>query len=102
MSLGPGSLAVWRFMEHETVVLVIGHAIHVFDPDGDGPVYWDVFGRIFDGGGPSVYVARECELTLEQEAAPPPPRARSMQEAAAGPAPAGPSGAAVIDEIESF
>ena len=98
MSLGPGSLALWRFMEHETIVLVLGHATYVFDPEADEPVYWDVFGKVFEGSDPSVYVARECELTIAQEAAS--PRARSMQEATAGPAPAGPSGAAVIDEIE--
>lgn len=98
MSLGPGSLAVWRFMEHETVVLVIGHAIHVFDPDGDGPVYWDVFGRIFDGGGSSVYVARECELTLAQDVKL--SKTLTMQEAAAEDREFGPSGVAVIDTFD--
>lgn len=94
----PGDLALWRFMEHESLVLVLSRATQIHDSDPDDPEYWDVFGKIFEGSDPSVYVARDCELTLAQEAAS--PRAQSMQEAAAGPAPAGPSGAAVIDEIE--
>ena len=98
MSLGPGALALWRFMEHETIVLVLGHAIYVFDPDSDEPVYWDVFGKIFEGSDPSVYVARECELTLAQciEL----PKTLTMQEAAAEDREFGPSGAAVIDTFD--
>ena len=53
-----GDLMLWRFMENEALVLILGPVSAL----GNTTEYWDVFGSIFSNSEAIVYIAARCEL----------------------------------------
>lgn len=49
---------LWRFMENEALVLILGPVFAL----GNTTEYWDVFGSIFSNSEAIVYIAARCEL----------------------------------------